>query len=44
MDRKLSQADAADRPDMIASLYDYIDGWPEPARKRAEAIISEYEA
>jgi phage recombination protein Bet len=44
MDRKLSEADAADRPDMIASLYDYIDGWPEPARKRAEAIISEYEA
>jgi phage recombination protein Bet len=44
MDRKLSEADAADRPDMIASLYDYIDNWPAPARKRAEAIISEYEA
>lgn len=44
MDRKLAEADAADRPDMIASLYDYIDSWPAPARKRAEAIISEYEA
>ena len=44
MDRKLSEADAADRPDMITSLYDYIDNWPTPARKRAEAIISEYEA
>ncbi len=44
MDRKLSEADAVDRPDMIASLYDYIDSWPAPARKRAEAVISEYEA
>ena len=44
MDRKLSEADAADRPDMITSLYDYIDSWPSTARKRAEAVISEYEA
>jgi phage recombination protein Bet len=44
MDQKLSDADPDERPDMIASLYDYIDPWPNPAKERAEAIIRQYEA
>lgn len=44
MDQKLSDASPDDRPDMIASLYDYIDGWPTPARERAEKVIALYEA
>jgi len=44
MDRKLEDADPSDRPDMIATLYEYIDGWPESARTRAEKIIAQYEA
>jgi hypothetical protein len=44
MDQKLSAASPDDRPDMIASLYDYIDGWPTPARERAEKVIALYEA
>jgi phage recombination protein Bet len=44
MDRKLADADPTDRPEMISTLYDYIAGWPDSARKRAEAIIEAYEA
>jgi hypothetical protein len=29
---------------MISTLYDYIAGWPDSARERAEAIIEAYEA
>ncbi len=44
MDRKLEDADPSDRPEMIATLYEYIDGWPPSARTRAETVISRYEA
>jgi hypothetical protein len=44
MDRKLADADPTDRPEMISTLYDYIAGWPDSARERAEAIIKAYEA
>jgi hypothetical protein len=29
---------------MIATLYEYIDNWPESARRRAEEVIAQYEA
>jgi phage recombination protein Bet len=44
MDEKLDAADPADRPEMIATLYDYISSWPESAKERAESIIETYEA
>ncbi|PEN14067.1 phage recombination protein Bet [Longibacter salinarum] len=44
MDQKLADASPDERPDMIASLYQYIEDWPDDAKARAEAIIQEYEA
>jgi phage recombination protein Bet len=44
MDEKLADADPSDRPEMIATLYDYIGNWPDSARERAESIIEKYEA
>ena len=44
MDEKLRAADPADRPEMISTLYDYIDSWPDSARERAVSIIESHEA
>jgi phage recombination protein Bet len=44
MDDKLAAADPDERPEMIATLYEYIDNWPESARRRAEEVIAQYEA
>ena len=44
IDTKLESAPADERPGMIASVYDYISGWPDEAKERAESIIEKYEA
>lgn len=44
MDDKLAAADPEERPEMIATLYEYIDNWPDSARRRAEEVIAQYEA
>jgi hypothetical protein len=44
IDDRLKAAAPEERPSMIASVYDYISGWPPEAKRRAENILERYEA
>lgn len=44
IDDRLSAASTEERPALIASVYDYISGWPPEAKQRAESILERYEA